>query len=47
MIKHIGIKAREILEEYLKKKIHLSLFVIVKDNWKNNPQILKQMGYID
>lgn len=47
MIKNIGIKSRETLEGYLGKKIHLSLFVIVKDNWKNNTSILKEMGYIE
>ena len=47
MIKNIGIKARELIELYLDKKIHLSLFVVVKDNWKNNPAILKDIGYIE
>ena len=47
MIKNIGIKARELIELYLDKKIHLSLFVVVKDNWKNNPTILKDIGYIE
>lgn len=47
MIKNIGTKAREHIEQYLNKKIHLSLFVIVKDNWKNNPTILKDIGYIE
>ena len=47
MIKNIGIKARELIELYLNKKIHLSLFVVVKDNWKNNPTILKDIGYIE
>ena len=47
MIKNIGIKSRELIENYLGKKIHLSLFVVVKDNWKNNPTILKDIGYID
>ena len=47
MIKNIGIKARELIELYLSKKIHLTLFVVVKDNWKNNPTILKDIGYIE
>ena len=47
MIKNIGIKARKVLEESLEKKVHLSLFVVVKSNWKNNPNILKNLGYID
>ena len=44
MIKSIGIKSRELIELYLSKKIHLSLFVVVKENWKNNPTILKDIG---
>ena len=47
MIKNIGIKSRELIENYLGKKIHLSLFVVVKNNWKNNPTILRDIGYID
>ena len=47
MIKNIGIKARKVLEDSLEKKVHLSLFVVVKSNWKNNPNILKNLGYID
>ena len=47
MIKNIGIEARELIELYLGKKIHLSLFVVVKDNWKNNPTVLKDIGYIE
>jgi len=47
MIKNIGIKARKVLEDSLVKKVHLSLFVVVKSNWKNNPNILKDLGYID
>ena len=47
MIKNIGIKSRELIENYLGKKIYLSLFVVVKNNWKNNPTILKDIGYID
>tara|TARA_Y100000768_G_scaffold383431_1_gene365585 strand:- start:28 stop:894 length:867 start_codon:yes stop_codon:yes gene_type:complete len=47
MIKNIGVNSREKIESYLNKKIHLSLFVVVKDNWKNDTHILKDLGYID
>lgn len=47
MVKNIGIKARKVLEDSLEKKVYLSLFVVVKSNWKNNPNILKDLGYID
>ncbi len=47
MIKKIGIISRKNIESYLKNKIHLSLFVVVKENWKNDTDILKEIGYID
>ena len=47
MIKMIGTKARMNIESLVNKKINLSLFVLVKENWKNNPQLLKDFGYID
>jgi len=47
MIKMIGTKARMNIESLINKKINLSLFVLVKANWKNNPELLKDFGYID
>tara|TARA_B100000902_G_scaffold138783_1_gene136920 strand:- start:516 stop:926 length:411 start_codon:yes stop_codon:yes gene_type:complete len=47
MIKTIGTKARMNIESLINKKINLSLFVLVKENWKNNPELLKDFGYID
>ena len=47
MIKTIGTNARINIESLLNKKIHLSLFVLVKENWKNNQDLLKDFGYID
>ena len=47
MIKSIGIKARRNIESLLDKRINLSLFVLVKENWKNNQDLLKDFGYID
>ena len=47
MIKIIGIESRKILEENYKKKFYLSLNVVVKENWKNNYNLLKNLGYID
>ena len=44
-IKAIGIKARKELEEYYNKRIFLELFVSVKEDWLNNPRILKELGY--
>ena len=44
-IKAIGMKARTDLEEYFQKRIFLELFVSVKEDWLNNPRILKELGY--
>ena len=44
-IKAIGTKARLDLEQYFQKRIFLELFVSVKEDWLNNPRILKELGY--
>ncbi len=44
-IKAIGMRARADLEEYYNKRIFLELFVSVKEDWLNNPRILKELGY--
>ena len=44
-IKAIGTMARKELEEYFNKRIYLELFVSVKEDWLNNPRILKELGY--
>jgi len=44
-IKAIGSKARKSLEGYFDKKLFLELFVSVKEDWLNNPRILKELGY--
>ena len=47
MIKKIGTESRLILEKSYDKKFFISLNVLVKDNWKNNYSLLKELGYID
>ena len=46
MIKRIGTDARHKLHEYYDCKIVLNLFVVVKNDWRNNPSVLKDGGYI-
>ncbi len=46
MIKRIGTYARHKLHEYYDCKIVLNLFVVVKYDWRNNPSVLKDGGYI-
>ena len=47
MIKKIGIESRSKLESIHSKQFYISLKVIVKENWKNNYILLKDIGYID
>lgn len=44
-IKEIGSRARQELEEFLDRKIHLDLVVSVRDNWSNDPRRLRELGF--
>ncbi len=44
-IKKLGIAARKKLEEFLGKKVFLDLRVKVRENWRNNNQLLDKLGY--
>ncbi|SDE44641.1 GTPase Era [Riemerella columbipharyngis] len=44
-IKRVGTQAREDLEKFFAKKIHLNLFVKVKKDWRKNERDLKNFGY--
>ena len=43
-IKEIGRLAREELAGMLERKVHLFLFVKVRENWANDPERLRAMG---
>lgn len=45
MIKEIGINTRKDLELMFGKKVYLSLFVRVEENWRNKESKLKDLGY--
>ena len=45
-IKKIGIEARSHLENILNKQVHLDLHVKVKNNWKNDYEFLRELGYM-
>jgi len=45
MIKSIGSKAREAIEEMCECKVYLELFVKVREDWKNKDNFLKVFGY--
>tara|TARA_Y100000741_G_scaffold239682_1_gene183502 strand:+ start:1408 stop:2298 length:891 start_codon:yes stop_codon:yes gene_type:complete len=46
-IKQIGTESRILLEDIYHKKFFIELKVIIKENWKNNYLLLKEIGYID
>lgn len=45
MIKDIGTKAREDLEDLFNRKVFLDLFVKVEKDWYNKTRILQELGY--
>lgn len=46
MLKTLGIKAREEIEKFLNKKVHLSLYVKVDKDWRKKSSKLKKYGFI-
>ncbi|MCX7954614.1 MAG: GTPase Era [Bacteroidales bacterium] len=46
MIKQVGIAARKDIENFIGSKVFLSLNVKVLENWRNNINHLKRLGYI-
>lgn len=44
-LKQVGSKARWDIQEMLRKKVHLELFVKVRKNWRDNTNDLKKFGY--
>ena len=46
-IKSIGTAARKDINQYLNRKVHLTLWVKVKKDWRNRPQDLKTFGFGD
>ncbi|NOX20522.1 MAG: GTPase Era [Nitrospirae bacterium] len=44
-LKKIGILAREDIERLLNTKVYLELWVKVKEDWRDRPGILRELGY--
>lgn len=44
-LKKTGTKAREDLEKFLGKKVHLELYVKVNKDWRKRPDQLRRFGY--
>ncbi|WP_374711949.1 GTPase Era, partial [Symbiobacterium terraclitae] len=45
MLREIGARARQDIEEMLGSKIFLELFVKVKEDWRNKESVLRSLGY--
>lgn len=45
MLKLTGTEARKDIEEFIKKKVFLELYVKVNKEWRNNSNTLKRFGY--
>lgn len=45
MLKRIGGMARKDIENHLRTNVFLELFVKVRDNWREKPNMLKSLGY--
>lgn len=45
MLKRIGMMARKSIEEMNGRKVFLEMRVKVSKNWRNDPRMLRQMGY--
>ncbi len=45
MIKSIGTHARESIEKLLGAHVFLTLWVKIKEDWRNNPSVLYELGY--
>jgi GTP-binding protein Era len=46
-IKALGTAARMELEKALERRVHLFLFVKVRENWTKDPERLRMMGLTD
>ncbi len=45
MLKRIGAMARKDIENHLQMPVFLELFVKVRDNWREKPNMLRSLGY--
>jgi GTP-binding protein Era len=45
-LKRVGTQARKDMENFFEKKVFLQLFVKVNPDWRENPNQLRQFGYI-
>ena len=44
-IKHLGMEARKSIEEFVDRKIFLDLHVKVREKWRENEHMVRNLGY--
>lgn len=44
-IKQLGIASRKAIEQFIGSRVHLELFVKVRENWRDDERALKEFGY--
>ena len=45
-IKRLGIESRKSIESFLEKRVHLELYVKIKEKWRDDDRFLKSFGYL-
>ena len=45
MLKTIGQEARRQIEQFLGRKVYLSLWVKVMEGWRSDERMLRRLGY--
>jgi len=46
-IKRVGVEARKDIEKFLDQRVHLELYVKIKEQWRDDDQSLKRFGYLN
>jgi GTP-binding protein Era len=46
-LKEVGIRARISIEKFLKRKVHLKLWVKVREGWSDDERAMKSLGYFE
>ena len=45
-IKKLGIESRKSIEKFLGRRVHLELFVKIKEKWRDDDRLLRSFGYL-
>jgi GTP-binding protein Era len=46
-IKRLGMEARKDIEKFLSQRVHLELYVKIKEKWRDDDRSLKSFGYLN